>query len=367
MKKVLHIVSSMNRGGLETFIMNVYRVIDREKMQFDFLVSEEQNAFSEEIRKLGGCIYFLPPRNKGLLNYRKNIRAFFSVHINEYCAVHQHVSSLSSIYPLKVAKEVGIETRIIHSHSSSIKGNKLHYVLHYFNKFRIGKIATNFYACSDLARDWLFKGTGSFSKSEIINNGIIAKDFSFNPLKRENSRKSLKIKNDTIAICHIGRFDKVKNHTFLLDIFSELVKKSEKYHLFLLGDGGLRENIELKIKTLSLTNKVTLLGVRDDVNFLMQGFDCLVFPSLYEGLPVSLVEAQASDLLVICSDTISEMSKITENIEFIPLTHSASKWATIIDDKLKTIDRKDNSNIIKEAGFDITDTAFKLQKTYLNK
>lgn len=366
MKKVLHIVSSMNRGGLETFIMNVYRVINRNKIQFDFLVTSEKNDFADEIKKLGGELYYISPRNRGLVKYRKNVLSFFNAHKNEYIAVHQHSSSLTSIFPLEVAEKTGVKTRIIHSHNSKIKGSKLHYLIHYYNKLRIGKIATHFFACSELAQNWLFKNTSSLAKSEIIYNGIIPNDFSYDSYKRDNFRKMLNINNNTFAICHVGSFTTQKNHTFLLDIFSELIKISDKYHLFLIGDGPLKSKIISKIDSLSLNDKVTLLGVRDDVNLLMQGFDCFLLPSLFEGLPVVLVEAQASDLLVVCSDTISKMSKISENIEFVPLEYTAYKWATIIDDKLKTIDRKDNSNIIKEAGFDITTTALKLKKIYLD-
>ena len=149
MKKVLHIVSSMNRGGLETFIMNVYRVINRNKIQFDFLVTSEKNDFADEIKKLGGEIYYISPRNRGLVKYRKNVLSFFNAHKNEYIAVHQHSSSLTSIFPLEVAEKTGVKTRIIHSHNSKIKGSKLHYLIHYYNKLRIGKIATHFFACSD--------------------------------------------------------------------------------------------------------------------------------------------------------------------------------------------------------------------------
>lgn len=355
----------MRRGGIETFIMNLYRVMDRSKIQFDFLVSTEENPFAEEISILGGKIYVIPPRNNGFVAYRKNIDVFFRAHKGEYIAVHQHVSSLSSIYPLQAAKRVGIKKRIIHSHSSSIKSNKLHYILHLFNKLNISRLATHYFACSDVARHWLFNYTGCLSKSEIINNGIINQDFIFNPQIRDIVKINLQIKNDQIAICHIGSFIKVKNHTFLLDIFKELIKLSDKYQLFLIGDGELKLPIQTKINNLSLSNSVRLLGLRGDVNILMQGFDCLVFPSLFEGLPVTLVEAQASDLQVVCSNTISQMSKISDDTEFVSLSKSAKEWASIIDNKIRLHKRKNNSNIIENAGFDISKIALKLYNIYL--
>ncbi|MDD2493686.1 MAG: glycosyltransferase family 1 protein [Tissierellia bacterium] len=366
MIRVLHVVGSMDRGGIETFIMNMYRVIDRSKLQFDFLVNEKENAYSKEINSLGGNIYFIPPRNKGFVAYRKNIDKFFIENQGKFKVIHQHVSSLSSIYPLEAAKKSGIELRIIHSHSSSMKGNKLHYLLHFYNKHKVKKIANKYYACSDKARHWLFNKTGCFSKSEIINNGIKVDDFAFNQKAREKSRKSLNIDENKIAICHIGSFMKVKNHTFLLDIFKELNKISNKYHLYLVGDGELKESIVLKIKELSLNNKITLLGVRGDINTLMQGFDGLVFPSFFEGLPLTLIEAQTSSLPVFCSNTVSKMVKITNHLEFISLKKSAKEWAEIIDLKLKEYKRSDNKTKIINAGYDIIEIAHRLQEVYLN-
>ena len=366
MKRILHVVGSMDRGGIETFIMNIYRVIDRNKLQFEFLVNEEVNAYSNEIKNLGGEIHYIPPRNKGLLEYRKNIDKFFSDNRGKYNVIHQHVSSLSSVYPLEAAKKNGIKLRIIHSHSSSMKGSKLHYMFHYFNKHKVRVIANKYFACSDNAQHWLFDNTGCFEGSELVKNGILVDNFDFDQGKRDKIRNLLNINSNEIAICHIGSFMKVKNHSFLLDVFSELNRISDKYHLFLVGEGGLRDDIALKIRKLSLSSKTRLLGVRDDVNLLMQGFDCLVFPSFFEGLPLTLIEAQTSGLPVFCSNKVSKMVKITDCLEFISLKRSAKEWAEIIDLKLKDYTRKDNRATIKNAGYDILEIAHKLQDVYLN-
>lgn len=353
MIRVLHVLGAMNRGGIETFIMNVYRTIDRENIQFDFLVNSKSNDYADEIEKLGGKIYYIPPRNVSFFAYRRNIDDFLKMNNGRYGAVHNHVASLSSIYVLASAKKNGINVRIIHSHSSSIKGSKLHYLIHLLNKTRIKSLATNYFACSDVARHWLFDYTGCFSESKVINNGIITADFRYDSEKRDRIRKDLNLNESDVAICHIGSFIPVKNHSFLLDIFSMLLKISDKYKLFLVGDGPLRKQIERKIRDMHMENSVCILGLREDVNLLMQGFDCLVFPSHFEGLPVTLVEAQAADLQVVCSDKISRMAKLIPTTDFLSLDVDAAQWAKRIDERLKTKQRKDNTSIIENSGYDI--------------
>lgn len=365
MVRVLHALGRMNMGGIESFIMNVYRAIDRGRVQFDFLVSARDNKWEPDIKALGGRIYYIPPRNESLSAYRKNVDRFFSEHASEYGAVHVHVSSLSSVYILKAAGKHGIRTRIIHGHSTGIKGSSLHYLLHWSNKPRLSRLATHCFACSDKARRWLFAGTGCLSGSEIINNGIITDDFTYNPQKRLQARRMLGIGDDIIAVCHVGSFIEVKNHDFLLDIFGKLKALDERYVLFLVGDGPLRPMIEEKAAALGLEDSVVMLGLRDDVSLLMQGFDCLVFPSLFEGLPVTLVEAQASDLKVVCSDTISRMAAISDDIRFVSLNTSPSEWARIIDGRIGDGNRKNNSELIRRAGFDIHAIADRLQKLYV--
>ncbi|WP_370788688.1 glycosyltransferase family 1 protein [Bacteroides nordii] len=367
MVRVLHILGAMNRGGIETFIMNVYKTIDRDNIQFDFLVNSKNNDYAEEIEELGGKVYYIPPRNAGFIAFRKNIDIFFEKNKGVYCAVHNHVASLSSIYVLASAKKNGIKVRIVHSHSSNIKGSKLHYISHFFNKARIKVLATDYFACSDVARHWLFDYTGCFSRSKIINNGIITSDFRYDDEKRKKIREELKLKETDIAICHIGSFIPVKNQSFLIDVFSYLLKKSDKYKLFLVGDGILKKQIEEKVYDANIGDSVYFLGLRKDVNFLMQGFDCLVFPSLFEGLPVTLVEAQAADLRVVCSDNISKMAILLPTTNFLSLTLGPLQWAKIIHARLCSKQRKDNTSIIEEAGFDICTITEFLRAIYLNK
>lgn len=366
MIRVLHVLGAMNMGGIESFIMNTYRVIDRNRVQFDFLVNDEENKYAQEIGELGGHIYFIPPRNRGIKAYKTNIDRFFTEHREEFQAVHLHAASLSSVYVLVAAKRYHIRTRIIHAHSTSIKGSKLHYVLHIFNKLRLKKIATHYFACSDKAQHWMFDYTGRFAKSEVINNGILMKDFAYDEKKRGEIRKQLGIESDEIAICHVGSLAKVKNQSFLIDIFLQLKTITPHYKLFMIGDGPLKSQLQEKIESLKIEDSVTFLGIRKDVHRLMQGFDCMVFPSLFEGLPVALVEVQASDLQVICSDTISGMAKISDDTTFLSLSLSASDWAREIDKKLKGRKRKDNTELIQKKGFSCDTVTKKLEKIYLD-
>lgn len=365
MIRVLHVLGAMNRGGIESFIINVYRTINRDEIQFDFLVNSQKNDYAEEIASLGGNIFYIPPRNAGFIAFRKNIDSFFAKHIEMYSAIHNHVASLSSVAVLASAKKYGIKVRIVHSHSSSIKGSKLHYISHLFNKPRIRTLATHYFACSDIARHWLFDYTSCFSKSKVINNGIITNDFKYDEHERSIMRKELNLEESDIAICHIGSFITVKNQSFLIDVFADLLKISDRYRLFLVGDGNLRNEIEKKVNRLNLINSVVFLGLRKDVNSLMQGFDCLVFPSLFEGLPVTLVEAQASDLQVVCSDSISKMAKLLPTTDFIPLIFGSSKWAEIIHERMCDKRRNDNTMIIEKCGFDIYSITNYLQTIYL--
>jgi len=364
MIRVLHIVNCMNRGGLETFIMNVYRNIDRSKVQFDFLVHvDKEGAFDKEIKTLGGKIFFVPPRNQGILKNRKILNKFFKVH-PEYKIVHQHVSSLSYIEPLKVAKIHRVPIRIVHAHSTQQGGNSLHKYIHLWNRIFINSYATHYFACSNSAARWLF-GKKMFENGEykIINNGIEISKYRYNPVKRIEVRKALGI-NNKFVLGHVGRFSYVKNHAFLIDLFKHICEISSDFVMLLVGDGELRENIETKIASYGLKNSVIITGIRNDVPDLLQAMDIFIFPSNYEGLPVALVEAQASGLPCLVSDNITRQVKITNNIEFIDLSSPISYWVSKINEIKRNYKRQDQSKQVIDKGFDIKKTAQHLQELY---
>ena len=362
MNRVLHILGGMNVGGVETFLMNLYRVIDHERVQFDFLVNTKENAYQDEILSAGGRIFFLPPRNRGIWQYRLNLKYFFEKHREEFQVVQQHFSSLSSLEPLIMARRTGYPIRIAHCHSTAECGSRLHNILHQINKRRVGGIATDYLACSDLALNWAFGGTCVEGKAKVINNGIDIDRFRYNEARRREARRKLGIE-DKLVIGHVGRFSAVKNHNFLLRIFRELQFSHPETRLLLVGTGELEPSIRKLTMQLDLGEKVIFTGVRSDTPDLLNAMDFFVFPSLYEGLPVALVEAQAAGLRIFCSDRVTLSANLTGNIEYLPLEESPALWAEKIRKSIG-YSRQDTSELLIRAGYSIAHTADFLMKHY---
>jgi len=356
--RILHVVTYMGRGGLETMLMNYYRHIDRSKVQFDFLVHRDFKAdYDDEILSLGGKIYHLPKLNPLSFQYRRQLNAFFKNH-PEYKIVHVHQDCLSAI-ALKAAYKNHVPVRIAHSHSSSQNIN-LKYILKIIYKRFIPQYATHMMACSKDAGQWMFQS----SHFQVLSNAIDAKMYTFDVDKRKLQRKSLNIKENEVLIGHVGRFRFEKNHTFLIDIFDEIAKQISA-KLILVGDGELQNNIKEKIETFKLQDKVMMTGSRNDVANLMQAMDVFVLPSLFEGLPLTTIEAQASGLPCLISDKVPLECKKTDLVQQIPLSLSAKEWAEIVINVLQ-IQRRDTYQEIKNSGFDILENAKKLQNFYLN-
>lgn len=366
MIRVLQIVGSMDRGGIETFLMNVYRNLDRSKVQFDFLMhTDNECAYNDEIRSLGGNIYSVPARNKGIVNNKKSLNKFFEKH-NEYKIVHQHLSSLSYIEPLKFAKKNNIPIRIVHSHSTNQGGNKIHKILHGYNKQLIKQYASHYFACSDLAAKWLY-GSKQYDNGDykIINNGIESQQFKFDNNIRFKVRAELGIDSSTLVVGHIGRFAVPKNHDFLIEVFNEVYKRNSNALLLLVGDGELRQSIDQKVKKMKLKDNVIFTGVRSDIPNILQAMDVVVFPSLYEGLPVTLVEAQATGLSCVVSSSITKRVHITDHIKFIDLEKDAKYWSDAVLNLPLDNDRKYSNKKIIDSGFDIKDISKSMENFYL--
>lgn len=347
----------MNRGGLETMIMNYYRNIDRTKVQFDFLVHRFDKAnYDDEILSLGGKIYHLPNLNPFSKEYLKSLDEFFKNH-REYKIVHSHLDCMSAI-PLNAAKKYGVPIRIAHAHSSN-QIKDLKYPLKLYYKTKISKYATHLFACSEEAGKWMFNTNQFF----VLPNAIDANLYSFSEEKRNEIRNELQL-NNQLVIGHVGRFTSVKNHAFIIDIFNELHKIKPESVLLLAGTGNLMNDIKDKVNKLNLSDNVKFLGLRSDIPDLMQAIDVFVFPSLYEGLPVTLVEAQASGLPCIISDKIPIECKKTDLVKQISLDKSAKQWAEVLLESSK-IERKNTYNEIVSSGFDIQSNATKLQEYYM--
>ena len=357
--RVLQVVTYMGRGGLETMLMNYYRNIDRDKVQFDFLTHRDERwDYDDEIESLGGKIYHLPKLNPFSKSYLNALDKFFKEH-KEYQIVHCHQDCLSGVV-LKVAKKNGVKFTIAHAHSASQDKN-LKYIIKTLAKKNIKKYSDKMFACGEEAGKWMFE-TDNF---EVLNNAIDTDLYTYNKEKADKVKKEFDIENKFV-VGHVGRFNYPKNHKFIIDVFYEVQKIKEDSVLMLVGDGDLRHEIEQKVQDLGLSDKVIFTGVRSDVNDLMQGMDVFLFPSLYEGLPVTMVEAQASGLKCIISDKVPFECKMTENVVVVKLEESPQKWAKEVI-KYEKYERKNTKEEIVKANFDIKANAKYLQKFYLNK
>lgn len=317
--RILHIIPNMNMGGLETFIMNVYRNIDRDKIQFDFLEHyQEESAYDKEILALGGKIYHFTLRNdNNIVKYIIDLWKFFRKH-QEYRVIHCHMESIGALL-FFIAKIHGVKVRIGHAHTTSTNKNIKGFIKKIISKPFKYTTTLNL-ACSDEAGKYLFK----HKKYIVIPNAIEIDKFKYDEKVRRILRKELKI-DKSFVIGHVGRMDKGKNQLFLIEVFNEYLKVNSDAKLVLVGDGEDRKKIVDKIKLLKLEEKVILTGVRQDINEIYSMFDIFVFPSLYEGLGIVLIEAQVNGLRCLVSDTVPKTTKVSNGIKYLSLKDS-SVW-----------------------------------------
>lgn len=362
--RVLHVIGAMDRGGAETFIMNVYRSIDRNRIQFDFLVHEDREcAYDAEIRKLGGNIYRLP-RFTGFnfFDYRKKCRCFFREH-SQYSVVHGHIGSSAAIY-LSEAKRAGLFA-VAHSHGTNAKSFvRIPYaIVSYPTRY----IADVFFACSlEAGVDRFGKRTVLRSCFRVVNNGIDVDRFRFSQSSRNQLRSRLLLSDAAPVFCHVGRFVSSKNHLFLLEVFSYIASVLPDAYLLLIGGGSLEHDIRKRVESLGLSDRVLFLGVQDDVATALMASDVFIFPSLWEGLGIAAIEAQASGLPCLLSSSLPAMSKVTPGARFIDLEEGAQAWAeeAIKSFEMPSDNRSLCANAVKQAGFDIADTTNKLSVFY---
>lgn len=351
MKRILHIVGGMCLGGAENFIMNVYRNIDREKLQFDFIVHKRVDGdFCNEIESMGGRIYLAPRKSKHPI---KNLQMIAdTVKENKYEIVERHSANAYSVLDLKAAKKGGATRLIFHSHSTNT-GMKM---VHKFFRMQMKKIPTDRFTCSDNAGKWMY---GKLDY-KVICNAIDIEKYAFNIGVREEVREELNL-NDKHIFMHVGNLRAPKNHIFLLEYFNLIASKDENAVLVLVGEGNERVNIEAKIDELKLSEKVMLLGVRHDIARLLQAADIFFLPSVYEGLPVSVIEAQAAGLICLLSDVVTKDVAVTNNVHYLSLNDSYEIWAdkslTLLNESIDCFEkRKDTASIYKQlskAGYDV--------------
>ena len=360
--RVLNLFTIMDRGGAETMVMNYYRHIDRTKVQFDFLVHREQRgAYDDEIEALGGRIYRLCPiYPQNFARYKRDLRGFFQAH-PEYKIIHSHMSELG-YFAFREAEQQGVPVRICHAHNAPHGFDAKMIVRTYFKK-RMMPHLTHLFMCGEESGKWLY-GEKNKSRFIMLNNAIDATSYTYDLSKREELRRQLGLA-DELVIGHVGRFNPQKNHPFLLDIFAALLKKESNAVLLLVGGGEGMSKMQEKVQELGIAEHVRFLGVRSDVADLMQAMDIFVLPSLYEGLPVTMVEAQAAGLPCIISDKVPPECILTEGlVDIMTLSASPEAWAEKILAK-RAIPRTDHRAEIAAHGFDITTEAVKLQEFYL--
>ena len=355
--RILHIVTYMGRGGLETMLMNYYRAIDRTKIQFDFLTHRDFRAdYDDEIEALGGRIYHLPSLNPFSKTYLRALDRFFSEH-PEYRIVHSHLDCMSAV-PLKAAKKHGIPVRIGHAHNSS-QPKDAKYLLKLLYKRLIARHATQLFACSDEAGRWMFGG----AEFRVLNNAIDAGKYAFDAAVRRAVRRELGISEDALVVGHVGRFDPQKNHSFLLNIFAEM---PDGTLLLLVGDGVLRHKVEQQAEALGVRDRIIFAGVRSDVHRLLQAMDVFLFPSLFEGLGIVAVEAQAAGLPCLISDGVPMACRATELVTQLPLSAGAGAWAEAAKEASGTLRSVTTEEII-QTGFDISGNADWLHHFYISE
>lgn len=351
--RILHVLGIADLGGAESRIMDLYRSIDRDKVQFDFLVhSAREGYFDQEIQKLGGRIFHVPRfRLYNYLFYRRALKRFFAGH-HEFKMVQGHITSSASVY-LPIAKKAGIPVTIAHARSAGA-GKGLKGILTRWMRRNLSGKTDYMFTCSRIAGVSVFgEKAVKEGKTIFIPNAIDCPAFAYDEQKRKEIREKLGL-TDKYVIGHVGRFHYAKNHEYLLRVMAELVKgsKGRDYALIMLGEGASMENMQALAKELGIENHVHFLGSHGDIYHYYQAMDYFVYPSRYEGLPGTVVEAQASGLKCVISDRICDEVAVTDLVHVMSIDDAPAKWADYIR-KTEIYSRRSHVEEMTEAGFDV--------------
>ena len=360
--KVLMVLNNPGRSGAQTYAVNVLRSINRNKFQVDFLFSvDKENSYKEEIMSLGSNIYFIPQFK--VFNYFKYCTEWHHfLENNNYDIVHGHVSSSASIY-LKIAKQHGCKT-IAHSHSTGYRGNFYERLVKRF--FTIGAkwYADYWFACSDKAAERLFgRQFKNNSRFFLMPNSIDVSRFLFNNIIRENIRKEIGIEKDIFVCGHVGSFSSPKNHKFLLNVFKIVLENNKKSKLVLVGDGYLRKEIEEYAMDLGVFDSIIFTGNVGNANEYMMAMDCMIFPSVFEGFGFAILEAQATGLYTLMSDTIPDDVVLTDIVKVLSLSEDALEWKKAIG-MVPLGDRTKYNDLIKESNYNMEKKVVELSDLY---
>lgn len=379
--RVLHVLGNTNLGGAESRIMDLYRHTDRNRVQFDFLVhSNEKGFYEKEIRELGGRVFRVPRfRIYNYFSYRRALKEFFRAH-HEFVLVQGHMTSTAAIY-LPIAKKAGVKKTAAHARSAGVdKGLKG--TMTRLLRRNLADKADYLFTCSELAGISVYgEKAVREGKTIFIPNAIDCAGFTFDPEKRKKMREELGL-TDAIIIGHVGRFHYAKNHEYLLRVFAELCRMSagaggstaetgadQKYHLILLGEGPLMEDTRKLAEELGVADRVHFLGNHKNIADYYQVMDYFVYPSRYEGMPGTIVEAQASGLPCLMSDTICREVIATELVETMSIEIEPKVWAEVLQRRMdalvpKQVNREKYAAKMAAAGFDVQAQAERMMRFY---
>lgn len=362
--RVLHVVTQMNRNGLESRIMDIYRHINRNEIQFDFLTHrQDEGHFDDEIRALGGKVYYQNPiRPHKFLSYIQQLQSFFREH--PYEIVHAHLNSYST-WVLLVAKKYGATTRIAHSRNSGMDFN-IRAIFKYLSRLLVNIPTTHRFACSRQAGVWLF-GKHNIQPPKhfhVVPNGFDVHNFTYSAEKRTSMRDRLKI-CDKLAVVHVGRFSQQKNHAFLLQIYQEIQRLSDQASvLYLFGIGELEQDVRLLVEKMGLENSVVFMGNQNNVFDYLQAMDIMIFPSIYEGFGTVVIESQCIGLPTLASTALPPEVKITNILNFLSVKQKAQDWARLALEMYSTIPRESHLIEVQDAGYDIEKSHIYLESFY---
>lgn len=351
MQRLLCLLSGMNAGGAETFLMKIYRNIDRDKYQFDFCINMKEKCFYEdEILSLGGRIYRIPSKSENVKEFKR--RLFDIVNTERYQYVLRITSSAMGFMDLKIAKTAGAKVCCARSSNSSDGGSIKSIIAHKIGRMFYGRYVDKAFAPSDLAAAYTF---GKRKDVTILHNAIDTTLFHYSEDGRKQIREEFGFTEDDIVLGHVGRFTKQKNHAFLLDVFARIHDKNSRYKLLLIGQGELENDLREKISCLHINNAVIFGGIRKDIPEIMSAMDVFVFPSLYEGMPNTVIEAQATGLTCIIADTITKEADITGLVDYLPID-KVDCWVERLEEPLRH-PRMNTLQAFKKAQYDIDSQA----------
>lgn len=364
-KRVLCIISSMNAGGAETFLMKLYRNLDRTKYQMDFCVNRsEEGLYDAEIKALGGRIHVIPCKSADLSGFKQRLKEIIIA--NDYKYVLRITSNAMGFLDLKIAKKAGAERCIARSSNSSDGDDIKKKIVHWIGRVLYSRYVDVRIAPSDLAAKYTF-GKRKYKKGQvtILHNALDVNKYKFDQKSRKEIREEFGVSEDTVVIGHIGRFAEQKNHMFLLQVFEEVIKKNKNAILFLVGNGELQAVVKNKALQMGIEKQIIFAGVRTDIPAILSAMDVLVLPSLYEGMPNVVIEAQATGLPCIIADTITKEADITGLVEYLPLG-DAVLWARNIE-KAECVSRQNTKDCFVRNKYDIGSVTDEFVKTVFSK